>query len=115
MPDLRSSGWLRWSERPFVQCTILVPRVETMSIVNMLVAARAALAERRERRRAYEGLAALDDRSLADIGLHRSQLPGMVESMYEGMELDPAPASVRVSARHVDAGLSAAQDWLRRV
>ena len=86
-----------------------------MSVVSMLVAARAALAERRERRRAYEELAALDDRSLADIGLHRSQLPGMVESLYESMELDAAPASVRTASRHGDAGLSAAQDWLRRV
>lgn len=85
-----------------------------MSVVNMLVAARAALAERRERRRAYEELAALDDRSLADIGLHRSQLPGLVERQYESMELDAAPASVRTS-RRTDAGLSLAQEWLRRV
>lgn len=86
-----------------------------MSIVNMLVAARAALAERRDRRRAYEELAALDDRSLADIGLHRSQLPGMVERVYESMELDAAPASVRSSARRVDAGSVSAQHWARRV
>src|SRR4051812_27782641 len=115
MPDLRSSGWLRWSERPFVQCTILVPGVETMSIVNMLVAARAALAERRERRRAYEELAGLNDRSLADIGLHRTQLPGMVERLYESVELDAAPVSVRTISRHGDAGLSVTQEWLRRV
>jgi uncharacterized protein YjiS (DUF1127 family) len=86
-----------------------------MSVINMLVAARAALAERRERRRAYEELAALDDRSLADIGLHRSQLPGLVERQYECLELDAAPASVRALARHPDAGLSVAQEWLRRV
>ena len=86
-----------------------------MSVVSMLVAARAALAERRERRRAYEELAALDDRSLADIGLHRTQLPGLVESQYETMELDAAPASVRTSARRIGAGRSTAQEWLRRV
>ena len=86
-----------------------------MSIINMLVAARAALAERRDRRRAYEELAALDDRSLADIGLHRSQLPGLVESQYESMELDAAPAPLRAFSRRTDAGLSAAQEWLRRV
>ena len=86
-----------------------------MSLVNMLVAARAALAERRERRRAYEELAALDDRSLADIGLHRTQLPGLVESLYESMELDAAPACVRASLGRADAGLSRAQDWLSRV
>jgi uncharacterized protein YjiS (DUF1127 family) len=94
---------------------MLVPGVEVMSVVSMLVAARAALAERRERRRAYEELAALDDRSLADIGLHRSQLPGLVESQYESIELDAAPVAVRTSARRVEAGLSRAQEWLRRV
>ena len=62
-----------------------------MSIVNMLVAARTALADRRDRRRAYEELAALDDHSLADIGLHRSQLDGTVERLYESVELDAAP------------------------
>ena len=87
-----------------------------MSVVNMLVAARAALADRRDRRRAYEELAALDDHSLADIGLHRSQLPGMVERLYESVELDAAPAfRSDMCARRVDAGLSAAQQWLRRI
>ena len=86
-----------------------------MSVINMLVAARAALAERRDRRRACEELAALDDHSLADIGLHRSQLPGMVERLYESVELDAAPPSVQNVARRIDAGLSAAQHWLRRI
>ena len=86
-----------------------------MCVVNMLVAARAALAERRERRQAYEELAALDDHSLADIGLHRSQLDGTVERLYESVELDAAPPAVQTLARRVDAGLSAGQQWLRRI
>jgi uncharacterized protein YjiS (DUF1127 family) len=49
-----------------------------MSIVNLFVAARNALADRRNRTRAYAELAALDDRSLADIGIHRSQIPAIV-------------------------------------
>jgi uncharacterized protein YjiS (DUF1127 family) len=49
-----------------------------MLIVNLFVAARKALAERRARQRAYAELAALDDRSLADIGVHRSQIPAIV-------------------------------------
>lgn len=49
-----------------------------MSIVNLFVAARNALADRRRRQRAYTELAALDDRSLADIGIHRSQIPAIV-------------------------------------
>jgi uncharacterized protein YjiS (DUF1127 family) len=49
-----------------------------MSIVNLFVAARKAIADRRSRQRAYSELAALDDRSLADIGIHRSQIPAIV-------------------------------------
>ena len=86
-----------------------------MSIVSMLVAMRAALADRRDRNRIHEELAALDDHSLADIGLHRSQLPGMVERLYESVELDAAPSSVLPLARRIDAGPSAAQHWLRRI
>jgi uncharacterized protein YjiS (DUF1127 family) len=86
-----------------------------MSLVNLVIAARTALAERLDRRRASEALAALDDHSLADIGLHRSQLSGVTESFYESVELDAAPASVLPSVRRPDAGLSRAQQWLRRV
>jgi uncharacterized protein YjiS (DUF1127 family) len=50
-----------------------------MSVLNLFVAARDALVERRRRHRAYAELAALDDRSLADIGIHRSQIPAIVE------------------------------------
>lgn len=50
-----------------------------MSLINLLVAARNAATARRQRRRAMEDLMALDDRSLADIGIHRSQIPGVLE------------------------------------
>ena len=86
-----------------------------MSIVNILVAARAALADRRDRNRMHEELAALDDHSLADIGLHRSQLPGMVARLYESLELDAAPTSIQNFARRTEPGLSDAQQWLRRI
>jgi uncharacterized protein YjiS (DUF1127 family) len=49
-----------------------------MSVVALFAAARDALAARRRRTRAYAELAALDDRSLADIGIHRSQIPEIV-------------------------------------
>jgi uncharacterized protein YjiS (DUF1127 family) len=49
-----------------------------MSIVNLFIAAREAIADRRRRNRAYAELSALDDRSLADIGVHRSQIPAIV-------------------------------------
>ena len=86
-----------------------------MSVVGMLIAARAALADMRDRNRMHEELAALDDHALADIGVHRSQLRGTVERLYESVELDAAPPSVQNFARRTEAGLSAAQQWLRRI
>ena len=49
-----------------------------MSVINLFLSARNALAARSRRRHAYAELAALDDRSLADIGIHRSQIPAIV-------------------------------------
>ena len=49
-----------------------------MSVVALFATARDALVARRRRTRAYAELAALDDRSLADIGIHRSQIPEIV-------------------------------------
>jgi uncharacterized protein YjiS (DUF1127 family) len=50
-----------------------------MSLINLAVAARNGIKEWRRRQRAYAELMALDDRSLADIGIHRSQIPAIVE------------------------------------
>ena len=57
-----------------------------MSLINLFVAARSAMARRQQRRRALDELLALDDRSLADIGIHRSQIMGVV-----GRFCGPAP------------------------
>lgn len=62
-----------------------------MSLVNIAVSARAALRNWRRRQRAYHELIALDDRSLADIGIHRSQIPAVVEGVHEFVQLDIAP------------------------
>ena len=62
-----------------------------MSLINLFVAARNAVAERQRRRRAHDELMALDDRSLADIGMHRSQIPAMVEAMYQ--DAHPRPVN----------------------
>ena len=64
-----------------------------MSLIHLFVAARNAAAERRRRRRAYDELTALDDRSLADIGIHRSQIPAMVEAMYQ--DSHPRPVNTQ--------------------
>jgi uncharacterized protein YjiS (DUF1127 family) len=50
-----------------------------MSLLNLFVAARSALTQRRQRQRACDELMALDDRTLADIGIHRSQIPALVD------------------------------------
>ena len=49
-----------------------------MPLINLFVAARRAVADWRRRQRAYHELMALDDRSLADIGIRRSQIPAIV-------------------------------------
>lgn len=59
-----------------------------MFMVNLLNAAGHALAEWRHRQRAYAELMALDDRSLADIGIRRCEIPGLVE----GHRSDVVPA-----------------------
>jgi uncharacterized protein YjiS (DUF1127 family) len=62
-----------------------------MSLVNLFVAARTAIKARRQRRRAFDELMALDDRSLADIGIHRTQIPALVMSFEEAVQLEAAP------------------------
>ena len=50
-----------------------------MSLINLFVAAKNAYLRWRRQQRAYDELMALDDRSLADIGIHRSQIASLVE------------------------------------
>jgi uncharacterized protein YjiS (DUF1127 family) len=50
-----------------------------MSVVNLFIAAGKRFSEWRRRQQAYAELMALDDHSLADIGLHRSQIGNLVE------------------------------------
>ena len=54
-----------------------------MFMVNLIAAAGHALSEWRHKQQAFAELMALDDRTLADIGLHRSQIPGIVEGSQE--------------------------------
>ena len=63
-----------------------------MSVVNLLISAGRHFSEWRYRQQAYAELMALDDHSLADIGLQRSQIAGLVEG-YPA----PGPSSVPVS------------------
>ena len=61
-----------------------------MSAVNLFVSAGRRFSEWRHRQQAYAELMALDDHSLADIGLHRSQIAGLVEG-YPVPEPSSAP------------------------
>ena len=49
-----------------------------MSLTSLLVAGGRSVGEWRRRRQAYDELMALDDRQLADIGIHRSQIRALV-------------------------------------
>ena len=62
-----------------------------MSLVNLFVAARNAIKNRRQQQRAFDELMALDDRSLADIGIHRTQIPALVMSFEEAAQIEAAP------------------------
>ena len=69
-----------------------------MSLINLFAAARSAIANRRHRQRALDELMALDDRSLADIGLHRSQIPNMVMSFEQAAQVEAAPFANRTTS-----------------
>ena len=71
-----------------------------MSLISVFFAGKDALARRRLQRRAYAEMAALDDRSLADIGLHRSHIPAVLEGYHEAVQLDAAPSLAAQAARH---------------
>jgi uncharacterized protein YjiS (DUF1127 family) len=86
-----------------VRCTI-VGAVETagyfaMSLTNLFVAAGQAFTDWRKRHKAYAELTGLDDRTLADIGIRRSEIAGIV---YGNPQRTPTPA---VSARRTRPAL----------
>ena len=69
-----------------------------MSLINLFVAARNAMARRRQRQRALDELMALDDRSLADIGIHRSQIQAIVEGLPTNVSVEAGVAGVTATA-----------------
>ena len=80
-----------------------------MSLINLFVAARAAIARWRQRQRAYGELMALDDRSLADIGIRREEIGAIVEGAYD----EPRYASTAADTpSRRQPGLAAGHGWL---
>ena len=64
-----------------------------MSFLNLFVSAGKAISAWRRRERAYAELMALDDRSLADIGVRRSQIRALVEGdAARDRRAEPAPS-----------------------
>jgi uncharacterized protein YjiS (DUF1127 family) len=62
-----------------------------MSVLNLMISAWEAFADWRRRERAYAELMALDDHSLADIGIRRSDIRAICEGPYKP---DPVAALV---------------------
>ena len=82
-----------------------------MSLINLFVAARDSIANWRQRQRAFGELMALDDRSLADIGIRREEIRAVVEGYYDEPRHTPAPAR-DPAAGYRHAGIAASHRWL---
>lgn len=79
-----------------------------MSLINLFVAARSAIARWRQRQRAYGELMMLDDRALADIGIRREQIRAIVDGYHEAAHRTAAQATASDAALgHRQAGLAA--------
>ena len=77
-----------------------------MSLINLFVAARSAIARWQQRQRAYGELMALDDRSLADIGIRREEIRAIVDGYHRDAYRASAPAKAPAPS-HRHAGLAA--------
>ena len=69
-----------------------------MSLINLFVAARNGYIRWRQHQRAYDELMALDDRSLADIGIHRTQIPSIVAGLEKSARGATLPSAVLAPA-----------------
>ena len=79
-----------------------------MSLINLFVAARTAIARWRQRQRAYGELMALDDRALADIGVRREQIRAIVDGYHAAARHAAArEAASDAGLGHSEAGLAA--------
>lgn len=71
-----------------------------MVLVNLFAAAKTAIAEWHRRRIAYEELMALSDRSLADIGVCRSQIRSIVYGEPDPDDVRPVEKPAMPAGRH---------------
>jgi uncharacterized protein YjiS (DUF1127 family) len=80
-----------------------------MFLINLYAAAKNALADWRRRQQAYAELTALDDRSLADIGIRRSDIPAIVEGFRDPDGASPDSDFPGFDPQH--ARLSGGHKW----
>jgi uncharacterized protein YjiS (DUF1127 family) len=78
-----------------------------MSLINLFVAARSAIARWRQRQRAYGDLMALDDRSLSDIGIRRSEIAAIVDGSH-----DAASRAAGAAPSRWEAHLAGPHRWM---
>jgi uncharacterized protein YjiS (DUF1127 family) len=69
-----------------------------MLVLNWIISAWEAVADWRRRERAYDELMALDDHSLADIGICRSE----IRAICEGSQSPARSAALRTAAARRD-------------
>jgi uncharacterized protein YjiS (DUF1127 family) len=114
MAGMHRSGWLLHLRIPIFAVHNYGFRRRTM-LINLLLAARNAFAGWRRRQRAYDELMALDDRSLADIGIRRSEIPAVVEGFHERTRASSTAsgAAPGLSPRHALFG--SGEHWLPRI
>ena len=83
-----------------------------MFIISLVAAAKNALSEWRRKQQAYAELSALDDRSLADIGINRSQIPAIVEGFHKASQQSRATANFDFPAFSAQqARLAGGHNW----
>lgn len=69
-----------------------------MSLITLIASAGSAFSQWRRRGKAYAELMSLDDRSLADIGIHRSQISALVDGFGPDGDAAQEPATAQPRA-----------------
>src|SRR3974377_660372 len=91
MADLQPRLWHRFPAPLNIVQRSMMHGVNGMSVLNLLNSVREAFADWRRREHSYAEMMALDDHSLADIGIRRSDIRAICEGSHR-----PAPSEALV-------------------